>query len=101
MRGDKLGDSLGVGEGEIYTGRKAVELGLADEIGNFSEVLERDFKGAVIVNVMPKNKMSASIWFETFQISSESGFLKRLLGLKIMKQKKDIQKAQDELENYY
>jgi signal peptide peptidase SppA len=101
MRGDKLSENLGVGEGEIYTGRRAVELGLADEIGNFSEVLEREFKNPVIVNVMPQNKMSASIWFETFQISSESGFLKRLLAFKIMKQKKDIQKAQDELENYY
>lgn len=94
-------DDSSIGEGEIYTGKRAVELGLADSIGNFSEVLEREFENPRIINVMPKNDWGLGTMFGMLQIHSEAGFLKRLLTLKVMKQKKDIQKAQDELENYY
>jgi signal peptide peptidase SppA len=60
-RGDKLADSADLFTGEVWTGRRAVELGLADGIGTPREVLSERFPDAEPVGVEPRKPLLARL----------------------------------------
>lgn len=60
-RGDKLVDSADLFTGEVWTGRRAVELGLADGIGTAREVLSERFPDAQPVGVEPRKPLLARL----------------------------------------
>lgn len=102
IRGDKLVKSQALVDGEIFLGTNAVKNGLADEASYYTKVLNEKYPDAKIIsfgNVPARNRFLAM--FEFFQIKSESDFMKRQLTLKIMKQKKDISKMEENFQNYY
>jgi signal peptide peptidase SppA len=61
-RGDKLSsDNDDLFSGEVWTGAKAVELGLVDEVGNLREVLKERFPDAEIAVAEPKRPLLARL----------------------------------------
>jgi signal peptide peptidase SppA len=60
-RGDKLADSADLFSGEVWTGRRAVELGLADGIGTAREVLAERYPDAEPVGVEPRKPLLARL----------------------------------------
>ena len=67
-RGMKVGDVRALADGRIYTGRKALELGLVDNIGNFYDALEYagqlgGIKGRVVPVYLPEEKNFSLIRF--------------------------------------
>ncbi|OQX60284.1 MAG: hypothetical protein B5M56_11180 [Desulfococcus sp. 4484_241] len=64
----KVGDVRALADGRIYTGRKALELGLVDNIGNFYDALEYagqlgGIKGRVVPVYLPEEKNFSLIRF--------------------------------------
>lgn len=67
-RGMKVGDVRALADGRIYTGRKALELGLVDSIGNLYDALEYagqlgGIKGRVVPVYPPEEKNFSLIRF--------------------------------------
>ncbi len=67
-RGMKVGDVRALADGRIYTGRKAMELGLVDSIGNLYDALEYagqlgGIKGRVVPVYPPEEKNFSLIRF--------------------------------------
>ncbi|HEY0452447.1 S49 family peptidase [Actinophytocola sp.] len=64
---DRRGDRLAAGEdvftGEIWTGAKAVELGIVDGVGNMREVLAERYPDAEISVAEPKRPLLARLGF--------------------------------------
>jgi signal peptide peptidase SppA len=60
-RGDKLAQAADLFTGEVWTGRRAVELGLVDGIGTPREVLTERFPDAEPVGVEPRKPLLARL----------------------------------------
>jgi signal peptide peptidase SppA len=60
-RGEKLTTSADLFTGEVWTGRRAVELGLVDGIGTAREVLSQRFPDAEPVGVEPRKPLLARL----------------------------------------
>lgn len=60
-RGDKLSDGHDLFSGEVWTGTKAVELGLVDGLGNLREVLAERYPDADISVAEPKRPLLARL----------------------------------------
>lgn len=60
-RGDALRDAEDLFTGEVWTGRRALELGLIDDLGTTREVLARRFPGAEPVTVEPRRPLLARL----------------------------------------
>lgn len=60
-RGDVLGDTAGLFTGEVWHGRRALELGLVDALGTPREVLARRFPDAHPVAVEPRKPLLARL----------------------------------------
>lgn len=60
-RGDTLHDTPDLFTGEVWTGRKALELGLIDGIGTAREVLSQRFPDAEPVTVEPRKPLLARL----------------------------------------
>jgi signal peptide peptidase SppA len=60
-RGDALRSDGDLFTGEVWTGRRAVELGLVDDLGTAREVLARRFPGAEPVSVEPRRPLLARL----------------------------------------
>jgi len=60
-RGDKLEDSTELFDGEVWTGAKAVELGLVDGLGTLRDVVTKRFRDAEISNVEPRKPLLAKL----------------------------------------
>ena len=57
--------------GEFWSGRKALELGLIDGIGNVNEILRKKYGEDILIKKLEKNKS----WFAR-KLSSNSNFEK-------------------------
>jgi signal peptide peptidase SppA len=60
-RGDALREGEDLFTGEVWTGRRALELGLIDDLGTTREVLARRFPGAEPVGVEPRRPLLARL----------------------------------------
>ncbi|MFL6142733.1 MAG: S49 family peptidase [Labedaea sp.] len=60
-RGDKLGGHDDLFSGEVWTGAKAVELGLVDGLGNMREVIAERFPDAEVTVAEPKRPLLARL----------------------------------------
>jgi signal peptide peptidase SppA len=60
-RGDKLGGHDDLFSGEVWTGAKAVELGLVDGLGNLREVISERYPDADITVAEPKRPLLARL----------------------------------------
>ncbi len=60
-RGDALREGEDLFTGEVWTGRRALELGLVDDLGTTREVLARRFPGAEPVTVEPRRPLLARL----------------------------------------
>lgn len=60
-RGDKLDDNDELFSGEVWTGARAIELGLIDGLGNLREVLGERFPDAEISVAEPKRTLLARL----------------------------------------
>lgn len=56
-----LDDTTDLFTGEVWTGRRALELGLVDELGTAREVLARRFPDATPVTVEPRRPLLARL----------------------------------------
>ncbi len=56
-RGSRLTNKINVFSGNVWTGQKSIELGLADEIGSTDYVAREIIKAEVIVDFSPKEKL--------------------------------------------
>ncbi len=56
-RGSRLTNKINVFSGNVWTGQKSIELGLADEIGSTDYVAREVIKAEVIVDFSPKEKL--------------------------------------------
>jgi signal peptide peptidase SppA len=60
-RGDRLGDGDDLFTGEVWTGAKAKELGLVDDVGNLRAVLTSRFPEAELIVAEPKRPLLARL----------------------------------------
>jgi signal peptide peptidase SppA len=60
-RGDKLRDGEDLFTGEVWTGARAAELGLIDELGTLRGVVSRRYPDAEIVTVEPRKPLLARL----------------------------------------
>ncbi|TDV50908.1 S49 family peptidase [Actinophytocola oryzae] len=60
-RGDRLGDGDDLFTGEIWTGAKAKELGLVDDVGSLRTVLARRYPEAEVTVAEPKRPLLARL----------------------------------------
>jgi signal peptide peptidase SppA len=60
-RGDTLRETSDLFTGEVWTGRRALELGLVDDLGTAREVLARRFPGAEPTTVEPRRPLLARL----------------------------------------
>jgi signal peptide peptidase SppA len=60
-RGDTLRETSDLFTGEVWTGRRALELGLVDDLGTTREVLARRFPGAEPTTVEPRRPLLARL----------------------------------------
>lgn len=60
-RGDALRETADLFTGEVWTGRRALELGLVDDLGTAREVLARRFPGAEPTTVEPRRPLLARL----------------------------------------
>jgi signal peptide peptidase SppA len=60
-RGDKLADAADLFSGEVWTGAKALELGLVDGLGTLREVIGRRYADAHVVAVEPRKPLLARL----------------------------------------
>jgi signal peptide peptidase SppA len=60
-RGDKLADTADLFSGEVWTGAKALELGLVDGLGTLREVISRRYADAHVVAVEPRKPLLARL----------------------------------------
>jgi signal peptide peptidase SppA len=60
-RGAELDETADLFTGEVWTGRRAVELGLVDELGTAREVLARRFPDATPTTVEPRRPLLARL----------------------------------------
>ena len=72
-RSNKLNKDKGIElfTGEFWSGRKALELGLIDGIGNVNEILRKKYREDILIKKLEKNKS----WFAR-KLSSNSNFEK-------------------------
>ena len=72
-RSNKLKKDKGIElfTGEFWSGRKALELGLIDGIGNVNEILRKKYGEDILIKKLEKNKS----WFAR-KLSSNSNFEK-------------------------
>ena len=60
-RGDKLVDDPDLFTGEVWTGARALELGLVDGLGSLREVVNKKFPGAEIAVAEPRKPLLARL----------------------------------------
>ncbi|GAB2740256.1 S49 family peptidase [Salinifilum aidingensis] len=60
-RADRLADSEELFSGEVYTGRKGVDLGLLDGLGTMRSVVREKFPDAHLVSVEPRKPLLARL----------------------------------------
>ena len=60
-RGDALRETGDLFTGEVWTGRRALELGLIDDLGTTREVLARRFPGAEPTTIEPRRPLLARL----------------------------------------
>jgi signal peptide peptidase SppA len=60
-RGDKLADDPDLFTGEVWTGARALELGLVDGLGSLREVVNKKFPGAEIAVAEPRRPLLARL----------------------------------------
>ncbi|MHA6797827.1 S49 family peptidase [Bounagaea algeriensis] len=60
-RGDRLTEDDELFSGEVYTGRKAVDLGLLDGLGTMRSVVREKFPDAHLVSVEPRKPLLARL----------------------------------------
>jgi signal peptide peptidase SppA len=60
-RGDKLGEDADLFSGEVWTGAKALELGLIDGLGNLREVIADRYPGAEVAIAEPRRPLLARL----------------------------------------
>jgi signal peptide peptidase SppA len=62
-RGDRLGEDEDVFSGEVWTGARAVELGLVDGLGTMREVIGKRYPDAEVTVAEPKRPLLARLGF--------------------------------------
>lgn len=62
-RGDRLASDDDLFSGEVWTGRKAAELGLVDGVGNLREVISARYPDAEVAIAEPKRPLLARLGF--------------------------------------
>ncbi len=60
-RGDKLTDAADLFSGDVWTGAKALELGLIDGLGTLREVISERYADAHVVTVEPRKPLLARL----------------------------------------
>jgi len=80
-RGDRLGDKDELFTGEVWTGAKAVELGLVDGLGTARTVLSERFPDAELVPVEGRKPLLARLGLTTPAASTSVISTDALLGL--------------------
>lgn len=80
-RGDRLGDKDDLFTGEVWTGAKAVELGLVDGLGTARTVLSERFPDAELVPVEGRKPLLARLGLTTPAASTSVISTDALLGL--------------------